>query len=236
MQRNTAFRGVALFDARCRGLSSARCSALREGRVAMGVLFAAMVLAVGPMERSTSEVDCRLVVRVYDAVGLPAQELEQARITVAAIFQEVGAEVTWRACPRSANIPSADACDDRRGKNDVILRLISTRPIAASSVSDKILGYSRLPAIRSSDSFVTVFVNRVRDLAERGSVGPGTLLGRVVAHELGHVFLGAGHSPAGLMRPRWKLEELWTNGGHWRFTLDERLGMRKTLLTSSGTP
>src|SRR5262245_17368684 len=147
-----------------------------ERRAAMGALFASMVLAVGPMGWSSAGVDCRLVVRVYDAVGVPAADLERARITVAAIFQEVGAELIWRTCPRSANIPSPDACDDRAGKNDVILRLVSARPMVASSVSDQVLGYSRLPAVRSKDSFVTVFVNRVRDLAVTESVAPGILL------------------------------------------------------------
>jgi hypothetical protein len=180
--------------------------------------------------------DCRLIVRVYDATGVSAADLEQARITVATTFHEVGAEVTWRVCPRSAGVPSSDACDDAVGRNDVILRLVAAPSRVSRSVTDHVLGYSRFPAVRSANSLVTVFVNRVRDLALGGSVPPGTLLGRVIAHELGHVFLGAGHSPAGLMRARWTFDELGSDSGRWGFTVQERPAMRRALLASSGAP
>jgi hypothetical protein len=199
----------------------------------MRVFFAAMVIAAGSTEPSAGQVDCRLVVRVYDAIGVSAADLEQARLTVASTFHEVGAGVTWRVCPRSAEIPSPDACDDAVGRNDVILRLVAAPPIAPAFVADNVLGYSRLPAVGPAESLVTVFVNRVRDLARRGPVAPGTLLGRVVAHELGHVFLGVGHSAAGLMRARWKLDELWTDSGRWGFTVQERPAIRRAILASS---
>jgi hypothetical protein len=39
----------------------------------------------------------------------------------------------------------------------------------------------------------------------------GTLLGRVLAHEIGHYLLGPGHTEAGLMRARFEYVDLWSD-------------------------
>jgi hypothetical protein len=39
----------------------------------------------------------------------------------------------------------------------------------------------------------------------------GTLLGRVLAHEIGHYLLGPGHTETGLMRAQFEFRDLWTD-------------------------
>jgi hypothetical protein len=39
----------------------------------------------------------------------------------------------------------------------------------------------------------------------------GTLLGRVLAHEIGHYLLGPGHTEAGLMRAQFEFRDLWVD-------------------------
>jgi len=61
--------------------------------------------------------------------------------------------------------------------------------------------------------------------ASRGTgLGTRELLGRAVAHELGHLLLRApGHGPSGLMRPLWTDQELMQNRpDDWTFSEADR--------------
>jgi hypothetical protein len=52
-----------------------------------------------------------------------------------------------------------------------------------------------------------VYADRIRTLATGKEFE--AILGRVLAHELGHLLLGRNaHSPAGLMRARWRAQDL----------------------------
>ena len=52
-------------------------------------------------------------------------------------------------------------------------------------------------------------VDRIDALARQAGVDPGMLLGRAVAHEIGHLILGTTkHAKSGLMRATWKTDEL----------------------------
>jgi hypothetical protein len=66
------------------------------------------------------------------------------------------------------------------------------------------LGYTAMTS--DGGAYITVFINPGQHKARLDSVSNGTLLGHAVAHEIGHVLLGAdSHSPAGIMRPVWLL-------------------------------
>jgi hypothetical protein len=59
---------------------------------------------------------------------------------------------------------------------------------------------------------------------------PGTLLGRVMAHEVGHLLLGTGyHGEAGVMRAEWPDAQLNRDGDHWRFSMLEAASMQRVL-------
>jgi hypothetical protein len=50
----------------------------------------------------------------------------------------------------------------------------------------------------------TVYADRVKSVAKRTGANAGRLIGRAMAHEIGHLLLGTSHhSVAGLMRARW---------------------------------
>jgi hypothetical protein len=55
----------------------------------------------------------------------------------------------------------------------------------------------------------TVYVDRVLDLARHLDIDHRTLLGRTIAHEIGHLLLATNtHGTSGLMREVWSPEEL----------------------------
>ena len=66
----------------------------------------------------------------------------------------------------------------------------------------------------------TVYVTRVEAMARAAGATADVLLGRVIAHELGHLLIGtARHSSTGLMRAEWSVTELRRRrDDDWRFT------------------
>ena len=139
-----------------------------------------------------------LVVRLYDAYGVSARELETARATGGSILGHAGIAVTWIACP----------CDELVGPAEVIVRVT-----AAAATSERgSLGFSYVDVARRSGTLATVFADRVRTRAGQAHVSSGELLGRTMAHEIGHLILGTTqHDSRGLMRGRWTVIELQNN-------------------------
>jgi hypothetical protein len=139
-----------------------------------------------------------LVVRLYDAYGVSARELENARATGGSILGHAGIAVTWVTCP----------CDEQVGPAEVIVRLT-----AAAATSERgSLGFSYVDVADRSGTLATVFADRVKKRAGEAHVSSGELLGRTMAHEIGHLILGTTqHDSRGLMRGRWTVSELQNN-------------------------
>ena len=80
---------------------------------------------------------------------------------------------------------------------------------------------------RGVGTLATVFVDRVLWFAAKAEVDPGLVLGRAVAHEIGHLVLGTTrHTITGLMRAVWSREELKRNRpADWQFTSRDRAKM-----------
>jgi hypothetical protein len=139
-----------------------------------------------------------LVVRLYDAYGVSSRELEIAQATGGSILGNAGIAVTWVACP----------CDEQVGSADLIVRVT-----AAPATSERgSLGFSYVDVAHRSGTLATVFADRVRTRAGEAHVSSGELLGRAMAHEIGHLILGTTqHDSRGLMRGRWTVIEMQNN-------------------------
>ena len=58
----------------------------------------------------------------------------------------------------------------------------------------------------------------------------GVLLGFVMAHELGHLLLGAGHTPNGVMQAAWSQKQMDALRQRWlRFTEEGAARIRRAL-------
>lgn len=133
-----------------------------------------------------------VVVRLYDAGGFLTggrrQALDVARSVLAATVT-----VTWQPC-------LASACDALPGPRDLVLRIV--RWPAPIHTGSWVLGEALIDRQANVGLMATVYGDRVRWFAARSQVVEHTLLGQVVAHEIGHLLLASGaHSAAGLMRP-----------------------------------
>jgi hypothetical protein len=83
--------------------------------------------------------------------------------------------------------------------------------------------------VEGSDAVVKLF-----DVTAGADVA--VLLGRTVAHEIGHLLIGTNrHAASGLMRARWSREELQRNHpADWRFNARDGVEMRRGMLTRAG--
>jgi hypothetical protein len=81
----------------------------------------------------------------------------------------------------------------------------------------------------------TIFHEQVRSVARRSGVDNAELLGRALAHEIGHLLLRArAHSPSGLMRGVWSLEELTQNRREdWLFAPADRKRLQHNLAAAA---
>ena len=153
-----------------------------------------------------------LVVRIYDAYGVPADELAAARTVVEHILKDADVAVAWPECP----------CDTRVGAAELVVR-IATAPPASGTAS---LGFSYVDVDRKAGTLATVFADRVRTLASRAGVDESELLGRAIAHEVGHLLLGTrDHDRDGLMRGEWTTIEL-ARHRPWEWALSRKAGAK----------
>jgi hypothetical protein len=163
-----------------------------------------------------------LVVRVYDNVGIAAKEMESALAAAHAVLADAGIAVTWRECPR-------EACQDLGplAPAEIVVRVIAAPP---ASLPDS-LGFSLVDVERRAGTLATVFTDRVDALSALAGTASGQLLGRAMAHEIGHLLLGTTHhADRGLMRGLWttsdlKKEQPWD----WVLSREDGARMRRGL-------
>ena len=116
-----------------------------------------------------------------------------------------------------------------------MLRLVDRTPAEGERIVA--LGESMLDREQRGGVLMTIDVSTVRSVAGRAFTSISTLLGRAVAHEIGHLLLGSAEHPRlGLMRALWSHDELrGLKPAHWGFSAREAARMRQTLRGTSHT-
>jgi hypothetical protein len=170
-----------------------------------------------------------LVVRTYDSAGVAPRALEHAQDSARATLASIGIEPIWRPC-------HATLCVGKPPKPHLVeveIRLVNAPATAASGS----LGYAAVDVEQHAGTLATVYVDRIVAMAAQSGADVGELIGRVVAHEIGHLMLGtAEHAPFGLMRATWTAAEIrrWMPLD-WRFTVAQGAEMRLRLLSRDET-
>ena len=164
-----------------------------------------------------------VVVRVYDANGVMAgtnlAALDQARKTLEA----ASIDVIWRLC---ATTPSP--CNAPMAPGELAIRIVrsAVRPRWAGGLP---LGDAMLDTRSGNGVLATIYVDRVEWLAHQAGADSRALLGRAIAHELGHLLLATTtHGPVGLMRAYWSQEEVRRrSSSDWTFAPAEIAVIRR---------
>jgi len=153
--------------------------------VSATLLTARAATAADAAERAT------IVLHVDDFSGLPADDLNAAEAVAGRIFARAGIRMIWVYGRDRA--PRADGALQLTVL--VLSKKMAERKIANDLVDSNILGQAASGCGRAY-----ILSHRIRELATRNERRVGDLLGRVVAHEVGHLLLPEnGHSPIGIM-------------------------------------
>ncbi len=197
-------------------------TAVRHASIA---LIAILVMMAAPSALSRI-----VIVRSYNTFDVPAPIVARASHTVRALLSTVEIDARWRDC-RVVNRPRAEAdpCMDPVAPNEIVVRLVGG--VLSLPGPDASLGYAYVDPITRTGSLATVYADRVAELASALAMDRGTILGRAVAHEVGHLLIGTQtHADAGLMRGLWSARALVTNReADWFFGAEDGAGMRSGL-------
>jgi hypothetical protein len=177
-----------------------------------------------------------VAIRTYNYAALSAGELAAARSEAGHIFMRAGISLAWTEC----RVPNGDAgapcTEPLLVGRDLMLRLVDRIPVSADRIVA--LGESMLDREQRGGVLMTIDLFPVRAVAGRASTSWPTLLGRAIAHEIGHLLLGSAEHPRlGLMRALWSHDELrGRKPAHWGFSAREAAHMRQMLRKLSRTP
>jgi hypothetical protein len=144
-----------------------------------------------------------IVVKLYDPAHLEKHILRDAEDEAAYILRSAGLGTVWINCMSPA------ICPDPPLVSDVFVRLAPNSVFPKENTSPATaLGRAVTGFGRSAD-YVEVFCAPIQKLAkETETASTADLIGAVMAHEIGHLFLGPQHTRYGLMSACWSLHEL----------------------------
>lgn len=175
-----------------------------------------------------------LTVRLYNTSGVPSETLDAAHIVARSTLRDTGLDVRFRRCGEATSPTGpVDRCEDVLGPSDVVVRIIKAPP-ASTTLHREAFGVSYVVQETDRGWLATVFSDRIGHAAGRVRVSAGMLLGRVIAHEVGHLLLGRGyHGDVGVMRAEWTDELLSRRDEPWRFSMHEAARMQRYLFETS---
>jgi hypothetical protein len=193
-------------------------------------VVAAVVLAGPSLAASRAAVvPDGLVIRVYDNAGIPAGDRTRAIARAREILTLAEVDAEWLDCP-ARGVKAGWACAAPLGWRELVVRLSRAQGRDANA---KALGSSVIDAKTGDGTFATVYIDRVETVAQQGRTDVATMIGRLIAHEVGHLLLGTNnHSATGLMREMWTLAELTRNSAQdWTFSPAQLETLRASQLT-----
>jgi hypothetical protein len=166
-------------------------------------IAAALSVAIALDVRANDIVRREVTIRTYNNFGVPITHMNAVRHTAEELLIGAGVKPAWRDC-RTSDGPSSDlpdTCSEVLGPIEVVVRIVGA---PSQWKNPESFGYSLVDAEQQRGVLSTVFADRIVTSAERLHLDVDVFLGRVVAHELGHLLLGtSGHSMTGLMRAHW---------------------------------
>jgi len=156
----------------------------------LGLVMTAAMLAVSAREPAEGD---RAIMRAHlvDYVTMDAEEFRRSTTEASTIWSDIGVRLTWD----RGGVSTASTEPALEVTVLVLRQDMAQRMIAAENRGPGVLGRAVPEALRAY-----IFYDRVRAVSERYGGPEGSVLGKVFAHELGHLLLGHTHSPSGLMR------------------------------------
>jgi len=219
-----------------------------SARYVVPVAFVVTML-LPPAARAAVTAWTEVVVRVYDTTPQSSADRQAALDVAATIVSAASLEVIWVACDQEGKRQRAKGKGEGIGVRDkgIGVRVCDT-PVRAGELALRIvssggpiddhgnlpLGDALIDTRAGAGVLATVYWDRVAWMAAQTGADRRALLGRAIAHELGHLLMATrAHGEGGLMRAVWSRAELrrsrttdWVFGPVEIATIRARTGVR----------
>ena len=205
-----------------------------------------VVAGLAGLASTTSAADqpsLRIALEVRDK-SIPRDVVDRAQDELLRIFRDSGTDIVWTRGTASITGPDSATAPTLPSPH-VILRILSLEKTDQLSVGTTALGLAASTS-EHRGCIAYIFYNRIagiagiyattnrRTVADRETV---SLLASVMAHELGHLLLGAGHSVTGLMGSEWNTWDLnLAVHGRLHFTAEQASLIRGRLRALPAVP
>jgi hypothetical protein len=169
-----------------------------------------------------------ITVLVYNYASVAPEVLAQTEAEAARIFQgEVN--ILWLDCPLTLkDADQVPACQGPLGPTILMVRILPQSAAGRLRPERDSFGFAMFSEDGSFGVVANVFPHDAEQLAQRRGLRPAVILGHVLAHETGHLLLGAdSHSVSGIMHVPWRVKDLEIMAeGRMLFTPGEARRMR----------
>jgi hypothetical protein len=199
----------------------------------------AMAIEQAAVERTAVGVaPQRLTLRIYNYAKVDDHILFRAKSITERLFQYGAVETMWLDCPISPDeIQSNPTCGAKPPADHLVLNLLPRSMSRKYELKRGVFGFALSSKDGTPGAYVSLFYERVLDLAYHGGVGTSfdhgqtIILGHMMAHEVGHMLLGPNsHGEKGVMSFPWNPGTLrLAERGLLEFTMAERKRIRAEL-------
>ena len=189
---------------------------------------------------NVSENEPVISVLVHNYAEIPAKTLIEAEEHAARILRRAGVGLRWLNCPGSqAEISRLPACArPEGGPTQLQLRVIPRTMAERLSLPNNAFGVALSAPQDQFGVYAFVFAHRVDEIAEQVGAevarlffSPAVILGHIMAHEMGHLLLGAErHSRNGIMSANWSEDAKLASRGELLFTRTQGKRIRAHVL------
>jgi hypothetical protein len=164
-----------------------------------------------------------ITVRVYDMYGVPPPDRAKALALAADTLAQANVRAQWIDCTRDEHDVVPPRCRAALEPGELVVRILDK-----TSRDGHILG-TAIVQEGGPNVVASIYARSTAERSARSGVPIVTLLGRVTAHEIGHLLLGTNsHTLAGIMRAKWNLKVPYPV--EWQFTSADAAKIRRRML------
>jgi hypothetical protein len=196
--------------------------------VLSSVVLVAMVEPVFGQRADTA--NPQIMILVFDKDRRAQPVLVEAERQATLIFRRAGINVDWRSCTQASE-KSERACQEIPTPTQFVMTIMGQNKLSTNDIFGvAFLGES------GTGKYVDVFFDSISKLHREEGSNEASLLGAVIAHEIGHLLLGShSHSPWGIMSPHWEAGHLRQVGmGTLLFSPEQAFRMRARIAGFEG--
>jgi hypothetical protein len=145
----------------------------------------------------------------YNYAGESSATIARAQREASRVFAHAGVGIEWVDCPPAKEQRELfPRCRLTEHQNPVVLRIFSGKPSRELVSSSHVFGKAYLDD-DGNGNLADVYTGGAERLADASPSERNSMLGHLIAHELGHLFLASSaHSFRGIMRSHWSNADL----------------------------